>query len=342
MKELQYQFSKRTVTYYLDAEFSYLENLVDKNNTVLILDENVAGYHKNKLESWKTIVIPPGEPYKQQSTVDSIILQLIKLGADRKTFLVGVGGGVITDMTGYVASVYMRGVKFGFVPTTLLSMVDASIGGKNGVDVDIYKNLVGTINQPEFILFDYSLLQTLPEAEWINGCAEMIKHGCIKDAGLFQLLEENSLSSIQSNAALFAFIIERNVTIKSDVVKNDEFENGERRLLNFGHTLAHAIENNYQLSHGQAVSIGMVAAATISEEINNFTSDDKARLIRVLEQYQLPVKFSYDKEKAFETLVMDKKRTGNAMNYVLLNQIGEAEVKPIPLTQLKDLLLQII
>lgn len=340
MKELKYQFSKREVTYYLDAEFSYLENLVDRNNTVLILDENVAGCHKEKLEGWKTIVIPPGEAYKQQSTVDSIIFQLIKLGADRKTFLVGVGGGVITDMTGYVASVYMRGVPFGFVPTTLLSMVDASIGGKNGVDVGIYKNLVGTINQPQFILFDYSLLQTLPEAEWVNGCAEMIKHGCIKDAGLFQLLEENNLSSIQSNVSLFASIIERNVTIKSDVVKNDEFENGERRLLNFGHTLAHAIENNYQLSHGHAVSIGMVVAAAISETINRFSAGDKARLIKVLQQYQLPVQFSYDKEKAFETLVMDKKRAGNAMNYVLLKSIGEAEVKSIPLEQLKELLLQ--
>lgn len=340
MKELKYQFSKREVKYYLDAEFSYLENLVDRNNTVLILDENVFGFHKEKLEGWKTIVIPPGEAYKQQSTVDSIILQLMKLGADRKTFLVGVGGGVITDMTGYVASVYMRGVKFGFVPTTLLSMVDASIGGKNGVDVGIYKNLVGTITQPQFILFDYSLLKTLPEAEWINGCAEMIKHGCIKDAGLFRLLEENNLSSIQSNAALFASVIERNVTIKSEVVKNDEFENGERRLLNFGHTLAHAIENNYQLSHGHAVSIGMVVAANISETINRFNTADKARLIKVLQQYQLPVQFSYNKEKAFETLVMDKKRTGNAMNYVLLKTIGEAEVKSIPLEQVKDLLLQ--
>ncbi|MBI1781320.1 MAG: 3-dehydroquinate synthase [Sphingobacteriales bacterium] len=342
MKELKYQFSKREVTYYLDAEFSYLENLVDKSNTVLILDENVAGFYKEKLEDWKTIVIPPGEAYKQQSTVDAIILQLIKIGADRKTFLVGVGGGVITDMTGYVASVYMRGVQFAFVPTTLLSMVDASIGGKNGVDVGIYKNLVGTINQPQFILFDYSLLQTLPEAEWINGCAEMIKHGCIKDAGLFQLLEENNLSSIQSNTSLFASIIERNVTIKSDVVKNDEFENGERRLLNFGHTLAHAIENSYQLPHGQAVSIGMVTAATISEEINNFNSVDKERLIKVLEQYHLTTHFSFDKAKAFETLVMDKKRAGNAMNYVLLKRIGEAEVKSIPLVQLKDLVLQII
>ncbi|HET9058032.1 MAG TPA: 3-dehydroquinate synthase [Chitinophagaceae bacterium] len=340
MKELKYQFSKKEVTYYLNAEFSYLENLVDKNNAVLILDENVNGCYKNKLEGWKKIVVPPGEAFKNQQTVDTIIEQLIRLGADRKTFIVGVGGGVITDITGYTASVYMRGVKFAFVPTTLLSMVDASIGGKNGIDVGVYKNLVGTINQPHFILFDYSLLQTLPEAEWINGCAEIIKHGCIKDYKLFQLLEKNSLDSIKKDEELFADIVERNVKIKSDVVMNDEFEQGDRRLLNFGHTLAHAIENSHQLSHGRAVSIGMVAAATISEEINNFNSVDKVRLIKVLEQYHLPVHFLYDKARAFETLAMDKKRESNAMNYVLLKNIGEAEVKSIPLEQLKDLLLQ--
>jgi 3-dehydroquinate synthetase len=238
--------------------------------------------------------------------------------------------------------VYMRGLKFGFVPTTLLSMVDASIGGKNGVDVGVYKNLVGTITQPEFILFDYSLLYTMPENEWVNGCAEIIKHGCIKDAELFAALEGNTLYELKTRSELLAAVIERNVTIKSNVVKNDEFETGERRLLNFGHTLGHAIENNYQLSHGHAVSIGMVAAATISEEINGFNSTDKARLIKVLEQYHLPVHYSYNKEKVFETLVMDKKRAGNAMNFILLKSIGEAEVKSISLEQLKDLFAQII
>lgn len=338
MKELKYRFSKKEVTYYLDAEFSYLEKLVDKNNTVLITDDNLAWHHSDKLNGWKKIEIAPGEIYKNQLTVDHIINELIKLGADRKTFVVGVGGGVITDITGYVASVYMRGVKFGFVPTTLLSMVDASIGGKNGIDVGVYKNLVGTINQPEFILFDYSLLNTLPETEWINGCAEMIKHGCIKDFELFEAMEANNLELLKTSRLLLPVLIERNVAIKSNVVMNDEFENGERRLLNFGHTLAHAIENNYQLSHGQSVSIGMVAAATISGEINNFNSSDKERLIKVLEQYHLPTHFSYDKEKVFETLVMDKKRAGNAMNYVLLKSIGEAEVKQIDFKELKQLI----
>ncbi len=140
---------------------------------------------KQNLNGWQTIVIKAGEEHKQQSTVDYIIQQLIEKEADRNTFIVGVGGGVVTDITGYAASVYMRGLKFGFVPTTILAMVDASIGGKNGVDVGVYKNLVGLIKQPEFLLFDYSLLETLPGEQWVNGFAEVIKHACIKDAGCF-------------------------------------------------------------------------------------------------------------------------------------------------------------
>ena len=176
---------------------------------------------------------------------------------------------MVTDITGYAASVYMRGVKFGFVPTSVLAMVDASIGGKNGVDV-IYKNLVGLIKQPEFLLFDYSFLQTLPTEQWINGFAEIIKHACIKDAEMFAFLEENTVGDFMGDSVKLALLIEKNVTIKSEIVVQDEFEKGDRKLLNFGHTLGHAIENTSQLLHGHAVSIGMAAACTISEEINEF------------------------------------------------------------------------
>ena len=169
-------------------DFSELENHVDKENTVLITDENIFAKQSAKFDGWKTIVIKAGEQYKNQQAVDEIINRLIELNADRQTFIVGVGGGVVTDITGYAASVYMRGLKFGFVPTSILAMVDASIGGKNGVDVGVYKNLVGVINHPQFLLYDYSFLETLPEAEWINGFAEIIKHACIKDEKMFQLV----------------------------------------------------------------------------------------------------------------------------------------------------------
>lgn len=340
IKKAENQFSEKKVVYYFDADFSYLEQIVPKENTILVTDENVFKNQQAKFAGWKTIVIKAGEEYKQQATVDLVIGQLIAYEADRKTFIVGIGGGVVTDITGYAASLYMRGVRFGFVPTTILAMVDASIGGKNGVDVGIYKNLVGVIRQPDFLLFDYSFLQSLPKEHWINGFAEIIKHACIKDADLFEWLEKETLENFQSDPGKMSELVERNVMIKTNVVLKDEFENGDRRLLNFGHTLGHAIENNYLLLHGHAVSIGMVAACTISEAVNHFDPAEKEKVIRLIEQYHLPAYYDFDTEKIWQILKMDKKRTGNEMKFILLNKIGEGVVKAIPVNDLKDLINQ--
>ncbi len=340
MTKLQYKFSGKTTTYYLDADFAYLEKLVDRAHTVIITDEHLFGKHQKRFGGWNTIVISAGEQFKVQATVDSIIGQLIEFGADRKTFLVGVGGGVVTDLTGYVAAVYMRGLSFGFVPTSILAMVDASVGGKNGIDVGVYKNLVGTIRQPEFLLYDYSLLKTLPKEEWVNGFAEIIKHAAIKDAALFRELEKNKLTLYQKDKAALAKLIRRNVAIKSAVVEKDEFEHGERRLLNFGHTLGHAIENLYELSHGQAISIGMVAACMISEEFTPFTDTD--RVMSTLKKYGLPTLAEFDPKEVMAVLRMDKKKVKDSMNYVLLNKIGQGIVKVIPITELDKLLQSII
>jgi len=342
MTTVENVFSTKKVNYYFDADFSYLEQLLSKENVILITDENVFQLQQQKFEGWKTIVIKAGEEHKQQSTVDAIIQQLIAMEADRKTFIVGVGGGVVTDITGYAASVYMRGLRFGFVPTTILSMVDASIGGKNGIDVGIYKNLVGLIKQPEFLLFDYSLLQTLPFEQWVNGFAEVIKHACIKDAVLFSTLEKFTLHDFTTDATLLAELIEKNVTIKTTVVVNDEFEQGDRKLLNFGHTIGHAIENLHQLLHGHAISIGMVAACNLSEQINGFHYEDAIRIVKLLSKYHLPVDVETEYEKVFDILKMDKKRNKNEMNFILLNKIGEAVIKPINLDELHKHLKEII
>jgi 3-dehydroquinate synthase len=340
MNKVQYKFSGKTTSCYLDADFSYLGKLVDKDHTVLITDDHVFGAHQRKFGGWNTIVINAGEEFKVQATVDSIIEQLISMGADRKTRLVGIGGGVVTDIVGYVAAVYMRGLSFGFVPSSILAMVDASIGGKNGIDVGVYKNLVGTIRQPEFLLYDYSLLKSLPKTEWVNGFAEIIKHAAIKDAALFRELEKNTLSRYQKDKAALTRLIRRNVAIKSAVVEKDEFEQGDRRLLNFGHTLGHAIENLYELPHGHAVAIGMVAAGMISEEFTGFEGTD--RLIAVLKKYGLPTLAAFEPKEVMNVLRMDKKRVKDSMNYVLLNGIGQAVVRVIPVVQLEKLLQSII
>lgn len=338
MHQKNYFFSFKKLTCYFNADFFYLEQLASKDNVVMITDENIIHHHPDRFSGWKTIIIKPGEQNKNQDTFDYIVKELINIKADRETFIIGVGGGVVTDVAGYVASVFMRGVKFGFVPTTILAMVDASVGGKNGIDVGLYKNLIGTTRQPEFLLFDYAFLQTLPDNEWVNGFAEIIKHACIKDKILFEHLENNSLTFFQSLKDNIDELVKRNVELKCDVVSKDEFETGERKLLNFGHTLGHAVENIYGLPHGNAVSIGMVAACNISEKINGFYSTDKQRVISLLKKYHLPVDLKFDREKVWEVLLMDKKKSGDTMNFILLNAIGEGRVKPISLNQLKNLI----
>jgi 3-dehydroquinate synthase len=340
MQKVQYKFSAKTTTCYFDADFSQLEKLADKEQAVIVTDENIFRNHQKKFGGWNTIVIRGGEEFKIQPTVDSIMEQLIAFGADRSTVLVGVGGGVVTDLTGFVASIYMRGIGFGFVPSSVLAMVDASIGGKNGIDIGVYKNLAGTIRQPEFLLYDLSLLKSLPKDEWVNGFAEIIKHACIKDAALFRELEKNTLGYYQKNKAALAKLIRRNVAIKSLVVQKDEFENGDRRLLNFGHTLGHAIENLYELPHGHAVSIGMVGASMISEQYTDFT--DTGRVMAALKKYGLPTEASFDAKEVLNILKMDKKRVKDSMNYVLLNKIGQGVVKKIPVAELDKLLQSII
>jgi 3-dehydroquinate synthase len=336
MKHINYKFSNSSTDFYFAYGISHLKAIADPKATVLITDEHVFNAHRKRFKGWNTIVLKPGEEFKVQATVDSVIEQLIGLEADRKTTLVGIGGGVITDITGYVASVYMRGLGFGFIPTSLLALVDASIGGKNGIDVGVYKNMVGIIRQPSFILHDMVFLNTLPQREWENGFAEIIKHACIKDAPMFRELETMSLKKYQNKKTAICKLVQRNATIKAKVVQQDEFEKNERRLLNFGHTLGHALENQYELMHGQAVSIGMTYACHISKQMTGFKRTEK--VVKVLEQYQLPTYMSFDKQKAFEILKMDKKRERKEMNYVLLEKIGKGVVKSIPLTQLEEII----
>jgi 3-dehydroquinate synthase len=336
MQKKVFRFSNSSVSYYFEGRISAIKEIVGAAKTIFVTDENVFAAHQKQFKGKSTIVLKAGEEHKNQLTVDSIIQQLIELEADRKTFLIGVGGGVVTDITGYVASVYMRGISFGFVPTSLLAMVDASIGGKNGIDVGVYKNMVGIIRQPSFLLFDATLLRTLPDTEWRNGFAEIIKHAAIKDAAMFRQLKQKDLSFYQKKKKDVSALIQRNALLKTKVVQQDEFEKGDRKLLNFGHTLGHALENQYDLSHGQAISIGMAYASSLSQKINGFKNVD--RVVRLLDQYGLPTSMEFDKDKVINVLKMDKKKTKDSIHFILLERIGKAFIKEISIQQLYETL----
>ncbi len=338
MRILKTCFSGETVNIYFDSPFSTIKERYETQNIILLTDEHIFELHKKKFEGFHVITVSGTEINKTQATIDYIIEKLLDLNVDKSWLLLGIGGGVITDMAGYVASIFKRGIKLGLVPTTILGMTDAAIGGKNGVNVGMFKNMVGTTYRASFILYDYSFLDTLPRAEFVNGFAEIIKHACIKDEEMFNELEKHTVDYYLNNREALASLIEKNVAIKTDVVVVDEFEKADRFQLNFGHTFGHAIENLYNLPHGHAVSIGMVIAAKISEEINNFDSEAVLRLKNLLLQYDLPIAQKMDKSKVLHLLAKDKKRTGGAINFVLLNHIGEGSVQQISFQNIESLL----
>jgi len=336
MKNWKVKFSSQTVSFLLEGKFAAINKIVDKSNAFYITDENIFALHEKKFIGKNTIVIPAGEEHKQQAAVDFIIEALLHFGATREAVLIGVGGGVVTDIVGYVAGIYMRGVAVGFVPTTLLSMVDASIGGKNGIDVGLYKNMVGLIRQPSFLLYDLDFLKTLPKHQWENGFAEIIKHAAIKDASMMKALASHDLNYYQKNKKALALLIEKNVKIKVKVVQKDEFEKGDRKLLNFGHTLGHAIENQHALLHGHAISIGMVYAAKISQVMEGF--NDTGLLVDTLKKYGLPTSMHLDIDQTMQIMQKDKKKQGSSIQYVLLKKIGFAVYQSVPIKSLEKLI----
>ena len=336
MKTQKIKFSSSEVNFYFDASLDYISSIFPIEKIFILTDENIFKKNKSLFFNYKTIVIKAGESYKNIQTVENIIKILIQNNAQRNSILIGVGGGVITDITGFVASTFLRGIKFGFVPTSLLAMVDASIGGKNGVDIDVYKNMVGVINQPNFILYDLRFLHSLPKKEWINGFAEIIKHSCIKNKSMFHFLQEKNVPYFQQNIIELSKLIQQNVQIKTKIVQIDEFEQGDRKLLNFGHTFGHAIENTYNLSHGNAVSIGMVIAANISHNLNAFKNSPD--LISLLKKYGLKTTIDFNIDDIIQIIQKDKKMLDDNIQFILLKSIGKSYIEKISLKNLKNIL----
>jgi 3-dehydroquinate synthase len=305
---------------------------------IIITDTNVEKHWGHHFPPGAVITIDTGEEIKTLDTVSFLYEKLLELDADRASFVVGIGGGIVCDIAGFVASTYMRGIRFGFVSTTLLSQVDASVGGKNGVNFGGYKNIVGVFSQPEFVICDQNLLQTLAPREFQGGFAEIVKHGAIADEHLFEYLEKNWARALEHDPEVIEKVVHDSVIIKSTIVNRDATEQGERRKLNFGHTLGHAIEKVLQVPHGEAVSAGMVLASELSEKKGYLQPEDSNRLSSLLEKFRLPVRLEFNREKVFAAIRKDKKREGDNLKFIFLKKIGEAVVNQISIPELIELL----
>ena len=289
------------------------------------------------------IEIPAGESSKSMTTVLDVARQLIELNTSRESLLIALGGGVVGDLTGFIASIYKRSVPFVQVATTLVAQVDSSVGGKTGVDLPEGKNLLGTFYQPKAVFIDLLFLKTLSDRDFKNGLAEIIKYGIIRDEAMFELLEQQRDAVIERKPALMKNLVERSCRIKAGIVEMDEHEGGLRRILNFGHTLGHALEavSDYGLSHGEAVAIGTVAAAKISRKLDHLDERSCNRIVNVIKQYGLPseIPADFDTNKILGFVATDKKVVAGKPHFVLIDNIGAPFVTAeVPLNIVTDVI----
>jgi 3-dehydroquinate synthase len=313
----------------------------------LITDDSVAKLHASPLiaaldaasisHSFHTV--PAGESSKSMQATETLCREMIRAGHDRKSFVIALGGGVIGDLAGFVASIFFRGLPFIQIPTTIVSQVDSSVGGKTGVNVAEGKNLLGCFHQPRMVIIDPDTLTTLPDREFHQGFAEMIKHGAIRDA---TMLDELASLDPQSRD-IPADLIARNVAIKARIVESDEHEtNGTRALLNFGHTIGHGIEAAVpygSLLHGEAISLGIRAALLISQRHAGLNADASAKILDLLKRFSLPLVLpdSIATDTIMEKLSHDKKFSAGSIRFVVLSALGRAKVvDTVTLTDLRE------
>lgn len=326
----------RVSNIYIGESIQNLFQYTGNRKTFIITDENVyALYHRQFPAHMQVIITNSGDENKTLSTIEKLVECFIKMGVDRESFIVGIGGGEICDITGFIASIYMRGVRFGFVATTLLAQVDASVGGKNGVNFQRYKNMLGVFNQPEFVLCDTASLETLPVRELHAGLGEVVKTALLGDEALFDYIESNVEEILALDKDVINNVIKHCINIKSAIVEEDEQEAGERRKLNLGHTFGHAIEKNSSLLlHGEAVSIGLVIAALISNKLNLLDDESVGRIIALLVAFELPIRTDIDERLLFDAITKDKKKYNNEIYFVLNDGIGDVKVQLIGFDEL--------
>ena len=316
----------------------WLPRLLPQKRVIVVSDTNIDRHYHSLIEPYDHVLIGLGETSKTLRTLDVIYRRFIELGVDRSCFVLAVGGGIVTDVAGFAASTFMRGVEFGFISTSLLGQVDASVGGKNGVNVDGYKNMVGTFTQPRFVVCDVNLLRTLSAREFRTGLAEIIKAGVIGDATLFEMLEQADFSTLQRDTERLSEIVYRAVKVKADIVERDERESGDRRLLNLGHTLAHAIEkSSSKFNHGEAVAVGLAMIADVAAKQGLLAAEDKERILNLLQRAGFALEPPVEVRTLLKAVKRDKKAEGNDIYIVFPRAIGRCEVVRMPVEEFKTL-----
>lgn len=326
----------------LDGLGTLCQHVSGGQSALIVSDSNVAPLYAQRAEAslqragytTSTFVFEAGERSKTLDTYARCLDACAQAGLTRDSLIVALGGGVVGDMAGFVAATYMRGCHCVQVPTSLLSCVDSSVGGKTAVDLPAGKNLVGAFFQPDAVLIDTTLLATLDEHFFFDGCAEILKYGVIADAELFTLLE----LPLKPGDERLADVIARCVAIKRDVVQADEHERNLRQILNFGHTLGHAIEkaSDFSMTHGFAVACGMVLVARACARQGLCSSTDAQRVERVVTAYDLPTSTSFSAEALYQAALADKKRHGSTMNLVAMRAIGSVEIQSLSLEAFKS------
>jgi 3-dehydroquinate synthase len=334
MKTFTIDTKGRRSQIYVGKRMDDLDQLIPQH-AIIITDQNVDAIYGRLWEKRRKILIGIGEKNKTLATMNYIYSQLLNFGVDRSGFIVGVGGGIVCDIAGFAASTFLRGIDFSFLPTTLLAQVDAAIGGKNGVNFKGFKNMVGTFNQPKFILSDPLVLQTLPPKELQNGFAEIVKHALIADAAMFGYMQQRINAMLDLEPEVINHLITRSVEIKSAIVNRDEHEKGERRKLNLGHTFGHAIEKIAGISHGKAVSIGMVMASKIALQKGYISQNDLSAIAGLLQSVGLPVELLAETDELINAIYMDKKRENDFVHFILPKGIGQVIIEKITIQELK-------
>ncbi len=315
---------------YIGSAAELLPELLPEGRVVVVSDATIDRLYHPLLAKYDAVLIGTGESIKTLQTVETIYRRFIELGVDRATFVLAVGGGIVTDVAGFAASTYMRGLRFGFVSTTLLGQVDASVGGKNGVNVDGYKNMAGTFTQPQFVVCDPALLRSLPDREFRAGLAEVVKAAIIADADLFARIEQVSFETLRADTDLLADVISAAIRVKADIVEYDEKETGERRKLNLGHTLAHAIEkSSNRMNHGEAVAVGTALIAGAAVKLGVLKDEDRQRIEALLVRLGFDLTPPVEMKRLLKEVGKDKKNEDGMLRIVLPVGIGDCEVRKI-------------